>query len=66
MLPTGSEPLILADGTRIDPVNGSIIQDEVLVEVPNTETIKKEIVAARKRISDLPVPPSQMNTLCLV
>jgi|TARA_R110000868_G_scaffold349583_1_gene610911 hypothetical protein len=66
MLPNGSEPLVLADGTRIDPMNGSVVLDEILVEVPNTEEIKKEIVAARKRISDLPVPPSQMNTLSII
>ena len=66
MLPNGSEPLVLADGTKIDPVNGSVINDEILVEVPNTETIKQEIVAARKRINDLPVPPKQMNTLSVI
>tara|TARA_Y100000385_G_C13096088_1_gene641408 strand:+ start:1294 stop:1887 length:594 start_codon:yes stop_codon:yes gene_type:complete len=66
MLPNGSEPLVLADGTKIDPTNGSIINDEILVEVPNTETIKQEIVAARKRINDLPVPPKQMNTLSVI
>tara|TARA_X000001036_G_C20571688_1_gene762927 strand:- start:170 stop:766 length:597 start_codon:yes stop_codon:yes gene_type:complete len=65
-LVTGSEPLVLADGTKIDPVNGSVINDEILVEVPNTETIKQEIVAARKRINDLPVPPKQMNTLSVI
>tara|TARA_R110002110_G_scaffold386342_1_gene597998 strand:- start:1293 stop:1889 length:597 start_codon:yes stop_codon:yes gene_type:complete len=65
-LVVGSEPLILADGTKIDPVNGSVILDEILVEVPNTETIKQEIVAARKRINDLPVPPKQMNTLSVI
>ena len=66
MLPNGSEPLVLADGTKIDPVNGSVIHDEIFVEVPNTETIKQEIVAARKRINDLPVPPKQMNTLSII
>jgi hypothetical protein len=43
-----------------------IIEEEVLVEVPNTEQIKREIVASRKRISDLPVPPEQMNTLSVI
>ena len=66
MLPQGTEPLVLADGTRINPINGLIIEEEVLVEVPNTEQIKREIVASRKRISDLPVPPEQMNTLSVI
>ncbi len=66
MLPNGMEPLVLADGTRVNPVDGVIIEDEFLVEVPNTEDIKREIVAARKRISDLPVPPNQMNTISVI
>ena len=66
MLPNGSEPLVLADGTRIDPESGTVIQDEVLVKVPNTQEIKREIVASRKRISDLPVPPNQMNTISVI
>jgi hypothetical protein len=66
MLPQGTEPLVLADGTKIDPEDGCVVTDEILVAVPNTEEIKREIVASRKRISDLPVPPSQMNTISVV
>ena len=66
MLPQGTEPLVLADGTKINPIDGAIVTDEILVEVPNTEQIKREIVSARKRISDLPVPPNQMNTLSVI
>tara|TARA_R100000750_G_scaffold56152_1_gene42537 strand:- start:305 stop:889 length:585 start_codon:yes stop_codon:yes gene_type:complete len=66
MLPQGTEPLVLADGTKINPMDGGIVVDDVLVEVPNTEDIKREIVASRKRISDLPVPPNQMNTLSVI
>ena len=66
MLPTGTEPLVLADGTLINPENGTVVPNEVLVEVPNTADIKREIVASRKRISDLPVPPNQMNTISVI
>ena len=66
MLVQGTEPLILADGTKIDPEDGYVVTDEILVAVPNTEEIKREIVASRKRISDLPVPPEQMNTLSVI
>ena len=66
MLPQGTEPLVLADGTKINPVDGHVVTDEVLVEVPNTAELKREIVASRKRISDLPVPPSQMNTISVI
>jgi hypothetical protein len=65
-LPQGTEPLILADGTVINPENGSVVIDEPLVEIPNTAQIKREIVASRMRISDLPVPPNQMNTLSVL
>ena len=65
-LPLGTEPLELADGTLINPIDGQVIEEQVLVEVPNTTEIKREIVASRKRISDLPVPPGQMNTLSIV
>jgi hypothetical protein len=66
MLPQGTEPLVLADGTKISPLDGGIVKDEVLVEVPNTRGLQREIVASRKRISDLPVPPKQMNTLSII
>ena len=66
MLPQGTEPLVLADGTKINPVDGHVVTDEVLVEVPNTAELKREIVASRKRINDLPVPPSQMNTISVI
>ncbi len=65
-LPQGSEPLILADGTVINPENGSVVIDEPVVEVPNTAQIKREITASRMRVSDLPVPPNQMNTLSVI
>jgi hypothetical protein len=65
-LPLGTEPLILADGTKINPIDGTIHVEDALVEVPNTAQIKREIVASRKRISDLPVPPSQMNTISVI
>jgi hypothetical protein len=64
-LPLGTEPLILADGTKIDPIDGTVMS-ETLVKVPNTQEIKREITAARKRVSDLPLPPEQMNTLSVI
>ncbi len=67
-LPLGTEPLQLADGTMINPVSGAVMSaiDSIVTEVPNTEEMQRDIVASRKRIHDLPVPPKQMNTLSLV
>jgi hypothetical protein len=66
MLPQGTEPLVLADGTKIDPENGHVVTEETYVKVPNTAELKREITASRMRISDLPVPPNQMNTLSVI
>tara|TARA_R100000750_G_C2311169_1_gene82528 strand:- start:203 stop:796 length:594 start_codon:yes stop_codon:yes gene_type:complete len=66
MLPQGTEPLVLADGTKINPENGGVVSDEVFVKVPNTQELKREIVASRMRVSDLPIPPKQMNTLSVI
>ncbi len=69
MLPNGTDPLILADGTMINPEDGSVVKDEpdeVIVEVPNNEELQREIVAARVRLHDLPAPPQQMNSLSVV
>ena len=68
MLPQGTEPLVLADGTKINPIDGNIVTDisEAVIEVPNTQDIKREITASRKRVSDLPVPPEQMNTISVI
>jgi hypothetical protein len=67
-LPLGTEPLQLADGTMINPISGAVMSaiDSIVTEVPNTEEMQRDIVASRKRIHDLPVPPKQMNTLSLV
>ena len=68
MLPQGTEPLVLADGTKINPIDGNVITDisEAVVEVPNTQDLKREITSSRKRVSDLPVPPEQMNTISVI
>ena len=68
MLPQGTEPLVLADGTKINPIDGNIVTDisEAVIEVPNTQDIKREITASRKRVGDLPVPPEQMNTISVI
>jgi hypothetical protein len=66
MLPQGTEPLVLADGTKINPINGKIVSDEPYVKVPNTEELKREITTDRMRLSDLPAPPKQMNTISVI
>ena len=65
-LPDTHEPLKLADGTLIDPLTSSPVRSEQFIEVPtHTEAITR-VVSARKRISDLPAPPEQCNTLSVI
>lgn len=57
-------PLVLADGTKINPVDGTIIEDApVLVEVPsNTEAVQL-VTKTRRRIADLPDIPQRMHVV---
>lgn len=68
MLPIGTEPLVLADGTAISPVDGSVVsaQEEDFVEVPNYKEVQEEFVAKRRRISELPLAPKQMNVISVI
>ncbi len=68
MLNNPSDPLVLADGTIISVDDGSVVPDEpeLVVEVPNTEQLQRELTIARTRIADLPVPPQQMNSLSII
>ena len=67
-LPVGTEPLVLADGTIINPVDGSVVTNSpaLLIEIPNAEEAQRIVVAQRRRIADLPVPPKQLNTLSVI
>lgn len=68
-LANGTEPLVLADGTRIDPATGKVIKDRQpsrYVEVPAATDAVRQITAVRKSIRDLPAPPKQMNAISVV
>ena len=67
-LATGVESLTLADGTVINPTDGTIIPDDKddLVEIPSVQQIQRDYVMAQRRLSDLPVPPNKMNTISMI
>ncbi len=68
-LPTGVEPLVLGDGTVIDPLTGSVVKDELrqeIIEVPSTSSIIQHTPAISRRLVDLPVSPRQMNAISIV
>lgn len=60
--------ITLADGTVIDKTSGSVIntEPEVFVEVPSNTQIQRDIVSAKKRLHDLPLPTQQMNTVSVI
>lgn len=59
-----AEPLRLADGTLINPETGRPIRS--YFEVPSHSNAVREITAVRRRLTDLPVPPKQLNPVSLV
>lgn len=68
-LPIGDEPLVLADGTRIDPSNGKIIKDSTTakyIQVPSNSEAQRIVARTRRTIGELPVPPKQMSAIALV
>lgn len=64
-----SEPLKLADGRLVYP-NGEIVDPsearEVLVEIPTNREATQLVIAARRKLSDLPDVPKTMNTVSVV
>ena len=63
------KPLILADGTQISPQSGKPImdeQEETYIEVPNYADTQRQIVTARTRVADFPLPPSQMTSIGII
>ena len=66
-LPDPHEPLILADGTKIDPTTGQVIKDRPnFIEVPSNTEAQRQIARTRRQLADLPLPPKQMNVISLV
>jgi hypothetical protein len=68
MLADAAEPLVLADGTKINPTTGEVIKDKKysLVEVPSPAAAQEIVARTRRTIQDMPVAPKQMNGISLV
>lgn len=63
-----NEPLILADGTKIDPVTGDVITDPVAdyIEVPNNQEAVQTVLNVRRRIDELPDIPKNMQGVSVI
>lgn len=70
MLPDPTEPLILADGTKINPVNGSVIKETSqrggFAVIPSAGEAVEIVARTRRSIAELPMPSKQMNVVSLV
>lgn len=70
MLADELEPLVLADGTVINPATGKAVKQDrarpSYIEVPNGQDAQALIVKTRKTIGDLPLPPAQLSGVALV
>ena len=64
------EPLVLADGTKINPTTGKAIKEarkaSGFIEVPSGAAAQALVIKARKNISELPLPPAQLSGVALV
>ena len=67
-LPADNEPLILADGTKIDPVSGKVIkaQTNQFISVPSPSEAQRIVARTRMTIADLPAPPKELSGVALV
>lgn len=64
------EPLVLADGTKINPVTGKAVKEPKtssgFVEVPSGADAQALVIKTRKAVSELPLPPDKLNGVALV
>lgn len=67
-LPVGNEPLVLADGTKIDTATGKVMRDtaNAFVAVPSNREAQKIIARTRRTIGELPAPPQELSAVALV
>jgi hypothetical protein len=67
-LPIDNEPLVLADGTKIDCTSGKVIKDRPanFVVVPSPSEAQKIVARTRKTVADLPLPPQNLSGVALV
>lgn len=67
-LPSGDEPLRLADGTLVYPGGrvSHVDTPAAFVEIPTHREAQKTIVSTRRKLADLPEVPKTMNAISVV
>jgi hypothetical protein len=68
MLAKPTEPLVLADGTKIDPISGRVIRDDEpeIVEIPSATEAQRLVTETRRTLAELPAVPDTMNPINVV
>lgn len=64
-----NEPLVLADGTKIDPSTGAVINERrrnAFIEVPAPSLAQDIIAKSRRSVADLPAAPKELTGVALV
>lgn len=66
--PIDNEPLVLADGTEIDPSSGSVIKKHKssMIVVPTPSEAQRIVARTRRTVAELPLPPRQLSGVALV
>lgn len=63
------EPLILADGTKIDPSNGKVLKDRKsrsgMIAIPSASEAQAIVARTRRSVAELPLPTGQMSVIGL-
>jgi len=59
-------PLVLADGTVIDPDTGKKQRSTQYYEVPSNTEAQKVVAETRRKLTDLPEVPARMNVVSAV
>lgn len=68
-LPNPSDPIVLADGTKIDPSTGKRVHEaraQQVTEVPSNTQLQKRATNVQRMLDDLPDTPDRMNLLAIV
>lgn len=68
MLADALDPLILADGTKIDPSSGKVVREKKtsFIEIPSASQAVAIIAKTKRNVAELPLPPQKMNAVSLV
>ena len=62
------EPLVLADGTTINPTSGKEVRDSdnLFIEIASGKKAKELVTKTKRSIADLPAAPKESNAFALV